>query len=419
MDVTNNSYNLMKTFANFNCIDHITQTNISKNIFSGLFKHMNDFDKELTNIKSTISNKHFYNRRHKKIITKSDIASIPIPKTFSVMNFPEELPLSKITSKMSNVITYSINLFNRHIDIIFTTEKHNVILKTYDSYVDNILIWLYIVNKYADQKCVNNLTLYFYKTNHIKQFPTSNIEIIDQIHANTAFTRTCQINGEIVIFRNEEWFKVFLHETIHTFGLDFSGVNNEYCTKNILSLFNIKSDVNLFEAYTEFWARIINVLFCSYNKFKQENIKQNKISVPINYNKLNDQASIFINIEIKYSFFQMVKILNFMDLKYDDIHNNDNKIQIKYKENTNVFAYYIITTILITNYNKFLSWCQKHNTSILQFDKDISGQVEFCKFIYNNYKNRQLLEAIKCTEQILNKDNNINNSLRMTVCEME
>ena len=110
-----------------------------------------------------------------------------------------------------------------------------------------------------------------------------------------------------------------------------------------------------------------------------------------------------------------------MDLKYDDILNKNNLTPIKYNENTNIFAYYIITTILINNYQSFLSWCQKHNTSLLQFGKTIVEQDEFCKFINNKYKNKNMLDAIKCTEEFVSHFNDeeiLINSLRMTVCEM-
>ena len=426
MNITNNSYNLMNSFSRLNCINTIKQTNVTNNIFKGLFKDIMICDAKIRESKLNNPNKQFYNRQHQHITKSSDI---PKPKTFTDNSFPTKVR-KHINEKSSTSITYSINIFDRDITINFITEKRNITLKKYDTYVDNILIWLYIVNKYADKKCANALTLYFYQTNLLKELPTSNIESIDQIHANTAFTRTCQTNAEIVIFRNEEWFKVFLHETMHTFGLDFSGIDNHYCTKTMLSLFNVTSDVNLYEAYTEFWARIMNVLFCSYNHFKSDNIsKIPKMSEHIIYEKLNEFASHFMNIEIKYSFFQMVKILDFMDLKYEDISNKNQQIRSKYKENTNVLAYYVITTILINNYQLFLGWCQKNNTSLLQFGKGVSEQEELCKFIYSKYKNKQLLEAVKCTEQILDETNkmmknkntsknNILNSLRMSVCEL-
>ena len=76
-----------------------------------------------------------------------------------------------------------------------------------------------------------------------------------------------------------------------------------------------------------------------------------------------------------------------------------------------------------------MGWCQKNNTSLLQFGKGVSEQEELCKFIYSKYKNKQLLEAVKCTEQIQDETNkmmknkntsknNILNSLRMSVCEL-
>lgn len=429
MNITNNSYNLMNSFSRLNCINPIKQTNVTNNILVRLFKDIMVCDAKIRESKLTNPKKQFYNRHHQYITKNSDI---PKPKTFADNSFPLRV-WKHINEKSYISITYSINIFDRDITINFISEKRNITLKTYDSYVDTILIWLYIVNKYADKKCANALTLYFYQTSLLKELPESNIESIDQIHANTAFTRTCQTNAEIVIFRNEEWFKVFLHETMHTFGLDFSGIDNDYCTKIMLSLFNVNSEVNLYEAYTEFWARTMNVLFCSYNYLKRENsINISKMSEHIIYNKLNEFASHFMNIEIKYSFFQMVKILDFMDLKYEDILNKNEKQkqkQSKYKENTSVLAYYVITTILISNYQLFLGWCQKNNTSLLQFGKGVSEQEELCKFIYSKYKNKQLLDAVKCTEQILDETNksmknkstsknNILNSLRMSVCEM-
>ena len=35
----------------------------------------------------------------------------------------------------------------------------------------------------------------------------------------------CIKSGLIVLFRREEWFKVFIHECLHSFGMEFSGMN--------------------------------------------------------------------------------------------------------------------------------------------------------------------------------------------------
>ena len=113
--------------------------------------------------------------------------------------------------------------------------------------------------------------MYIYHTSLLKMLPSTNIEILNETHVNTAFTRTCPKDSEIVVFRKEEWFKVFIHETFHNFGLDFSDMELTTCNTKILSIFPVNSDVNLYEAYTEFWARLMNVLFCSYINMKNKN----------------------------------------------------------------------------------------------------------------------------------------------------
>jgi hypothetical protein len=105
-----------------------------------------------------------------------------------------------------------------------------------------------------------------------------------------------------------------------------------------------------------------------------------------------------------------------------------------YKEDTNVLSYYVITTILIYNYQSFLYWCKTNNTSMLQFKKTTSNLKSFCNFIEKKYKIPKLLFTIDCTESFLKKINKSNdktnnksnkddlnfltNNLRMTICEL-
>ena len=235
----------------------------------------------------------------------------------------------------------------------------------------------------------------------------------------------------------EEWFKVLIHESMHNFGLDFSDMNNMSCTNKILSMFPVKSEVNLYEAYTEFWARIINVIFCSYTNARQKN----------NMNELLTNAEFFLNFERIFSFYQMVKVLNFMDIEYrfliEKTTQSDTIRRALYKEKTNVLAYYIITLILIDSYEDFLLWCKINNDTFLQFKKTDINQKRFCRFIEQRYKSANLLYNIDCTEELLsdikkmdkknktnNKTNNktmnktnmytdfLLNNLRMTLCEL-
>jgi hypothetical protein len=196
----------------------------------------------------------------------------------------------------------------------------------------------------------------------------------------------------------------------------------ENCNSKILNIFKVKSDVNLYESYTEFWARLMNALFCSYIHMKNKNDVEEFLT----------NAEFYINFERIYSFFQMVKILNFMDMTYKNLYENnihsENIRKTMYKEDTNVLSYYIITLILINNYQEFLSWCYTNNISLLQFTKTSFNLDIFCNFIEKKYKTKSMIDGINCTEKLLErcniavkKDNNLSyllQNLRMTICEL-
>jgi hypothetical protein len=282
-------------------------------------------------------------------------------------------------------------------------------------------MWLYILNQYASKQCANSLVIYLYFTSLEKRIPNSNIFILDEINVNTAFTTTCPKDSEIVVFRKEEWFKVFIHETFHNFALDFSDMNNNEANKCILDIFKVESNVNLYEAYTEFWAEIMNALFCSFFSLKNKNDIDDFLS----------NAEFFINFERTFSFFQLVKTLDFMGLTYKDLYSETERSRMLrenlYKEKTNVLSYYIIKTVLINNYQGFLSWCKTNNLSLLQFKKTIKNQSDFCNFIANHYKSSSMLNGVTETKSFLNdirkKSKKINlsyilSNLRMSICEL-
>jgi hypothetical protein len=185
--------------------------------------------------------------------------------------------------------------------------------------------------------------------------------------------------------------------------------------------------VNLYESYTEFWAEIINALFCSFIALKNKH----------NVEEFLSNSEFYINIERGYSFFQLVKTLHFMGLQYSDLYSKTEHSKINrnnlYKEKTNVLSYYIIKTILINNYPSFLQWCKIHNLSLLQFRKTLFNQNDYCMFIKKNYKTKSMIESVKNTQLLLskvikknddkkNKNNknmyNLLSNLRMSICEL-
>ena len=418
MKLTKNSQILMSFFQN-PIIHHPRQTKNTNNILIELYDDIINANKYLQYLKQTTNN-NYYNIQIKKI---TNVSQVPKPNNFNANSFPE-IVRKHIDQLSVYEISYTFSLFKRNITIIFIVEDEHVELKieNYNRYVDAMLLWLHILNDYASNSCSNKLIVYLYFTGLQKKLPKNNLDILDENNVNTAFTTTCPKDSEIVIFRHEEWFKVFIHETFHNFGLDFSDMNNIDCSKKILDYFPVKSQVNLYEAYSEFWAEIMNALFCSFFSLKNKSDKSEFLQ----------NSVFFINFERNYSFFQLVKTLNFMGLQYKDLYSKSNESKILrdhlYKENTNVLSYYVIKTILINNYQYFLSWCKNNNFSLLQFKKTTNNLNNICEFIGKYYKSKSMLENVKSMEHFFNKIRNSKKksihhdklilNMRMSICEL-
>ena len=419
MKLTANSHKMLDFFTKNGCILSRKQTKKTNSIFEHIYYEM----KDAFNYIDTIIKDHvdFYTMTVEDI---THVSQIPKPSTFPPNSFPLTIR-NQIDETIQCKITFSTKLFDRSIKVYFLLEDGCGKTALYVKYFKYMLAWIYILTKHASQSCAESLTVFVYHTSLAKLLPKSNIDVLGEEHVNTAFTATCPKKSEIVVFRKEEWFKVFMHETFHNFGLDFSDMNNEVCNQLILSIFPVNTDVNLYEAYTEFWARIMNSLFCSYVLLKDKNKD--------NVKQFLKNSEFFINMEIMYSYFQTVKVLDFMGLDYSHLFNKSKNAQVArnslYKENTSVLAYYVITLILMNNYQSLLEWCLENNASLFQFKKTVSNQTQFCKFIEKNYNKQSMLSSINCARQMLLSIQNarnkskftyyILNNLRMTLCELE
>jgi len=409
MRLSKQSKDLILFFSKNRYLNYVKQTNKTKTILRELYNEIqeaNNYVKKQMKYKYTI----------KKILSATQITK---PLNFNSKSFPEIIR-KHIDEVMMSEICYSFSLYDRNIKVYFIVENDNIALEIeqYNKYIEAVATWLYILNIYASKECVKTLNIYFYYTSLEKNLPNSNIHILDEINVNTAFTTTCPTDSEIVVFRKEEWFKVFIHETFHNFSLDFSIMNSDIINQCIINIFKVNSDVNAYEAYTEFWAEIMNAVFCSYYATTNTNI-----------NEFLSNCEFYINFERTYSLFQLVKTLDFLGHQYKDLYSNSKQsIMLRenlYKENTNVLSYYIIKTVLINNYQGFFNWCKTNNLSLLDFKKTIGNQKQFCKFIEKNYKIQSLLDGIHESQIFLSKIKNkrgnnkfILSNMRMSICEL-
>lgn len=429
MKLTKNSETLMSFFLEKKCINHSEQTAKTDNILKKIYHDIKRGDAFITAQKAKEGDS-FYRLNVTKI---ESISQIPKPKSFNPGSFPPEIR-EHIDNHMLYNLSYTFSLFDREIKVYFVVEHTSpeYQIELYNEYIEKILVWLYVINEYASKKCSKRLVLYLYFTSLKKRLPSSKIHILNQNNVNTAFTYTCPVDSEIVVFRKEEWFKVLMHESFHNFALDFSDMNIEECTRDVLSIFKVKSDVNLFEAYTEFWAEIMNAVFCSYYFLKDYSTNKSEDDL---MEEFLGNCAFFINFERTFKFFQMVKTLDFMGLKYKDLYSkssvSESMRKTLYKEDSNVLSYYIITTILMNNYQGLLSWCNINNLSLLQFKKTSSNIASFCQFIEKNYKTKSMLESVDCMQKFYNSVKKMEktgkktkmtdfilNNMRMSLCEL-
>jgi hypothetical protein len=269
-------------------------------------------------------------------------------------------------------------------------------------YMKNIYLWFHFVDMYASTKCSLTVNAYINLTPFTKRIPKDGSPI-DQINANTAFTTFCSSNTDIHVYRHEEWFKVLIHESFHSLGLEFSPFTNSDTNRRILEMFAVKSDVNLGESYAEIWADIINCVIVSYLSVRD---KGNHVRM---LRKLNE----LLNIETKFSLFQCAKVLRHNNMKYSDFLSGSSSILRNYSENTNVLSYYVIKSILMYHKNEFIDWCVSNNKNPLDFKKTPTGVNRYCSLISDLYRNPNFIQNIQLAATIRGFDD----TLRMTAIE--
>ena len=362
-------------------------------------------------------------RYWKSICSEISKTSVPLTTKIAVDDIPMSDMYSYIPDKIRNEFETSqqscfkcdiVLKSGRNVKIyIATPENRTINIKIY---LRNIIAWLNFVGEVASPECAQTLNIYLLLTDAKKRFPDRDTDPIDMIHANTAFTTSCSSNNSIFIFRREEWFKVFMHETFHSFGLDFSSSGSDESNRRILSIFPVidpSTDIRLYETFCEMWAEIFNIMFCIFMD------KHGKYS-----NFESDRFFVTLQKERIFSINQSNKILRRTGYQYSDIfkrsssQHSSTKLPSEnhsyYHENTQAFSYYVIKSIMLWYLDKFIGWCLAHNgDNLIQFNPKCIA--DYCDFV------KELTEHDESYRQAVHKRTggnstvqNEDESLRMT-----
>lgn len=269
-------------------------------------------------------------------------------------------------------------------------------------YLWKIVVWLKTAIQYAKSKCSEKLDVYLFLTNLKKTLPTSQL-LLNRNHVNTAFTTPCTGETSILLYRMEEWFKVFIHETMHCLGLDFSHMDTRQSNNEILKLFGHcekGTDIRLSETYCEVWAELINILFFvmvgrkmgKTPKYKGiGNSKMNSKSKFKTLKKMNLPPKQWmknvlnqIQLEQGFSIYQCIKVLKYNGLKYPELCNGHPSIP-KYREETQVLSYYVLKGLLMYHVDAFLDWCRENNENTLQFTHTSEIVLKYVELVKSKY----------------------------------
>ena len=347
-------------------------------------------------------------------INDNDIIIREIENLSKGKYFPEDI-YNYLNEYINYKFSYNIKFNNCNIDIDFYSvindkNEINKIYKYLNKYIKLVKSWLFICNFYSRKK-IKNLNIKIFFTPFIKKLPNEDNTfkkcVLSSFHVNTGYTHYGYDDKKknIVIYRKEEWFKVFIHETIHAFDLDFNTIDPRKYNNLFKQEFKyVDSDFNFNEAYCEFWADIMNLSYYSYD-YSNGNINHFLLSFQIN-----------ISLEKIFSTMQLNKILNYYNLNYDIVISNDeaNNQIIKniYKEDSNVFCYYILKSILLFNYDKVFQWCNKNNLNFIQFKLSEENINKFLKLLFSLKNNKKFKSTIHNTKHVIN-----NNNLEMCLFE--
>jgi len=354
----------------------------------------------------------------REIISSSEISE----KTNNLTYYIPEKIHSVIQTKCKKTVMFQIPLSYRtyflHICCPVSCNEakiHNIVRLSY--------IWLRFVNKFVHTSCSNTVNIFLYLTNEKKQIP-QNLGLIDKEHVNSAFTTTCMIHTNIVIYREEEWLRALIHESFHNLGLDFLRMGHKSINKHekkIKQLFSMQS-LNLYfsETYNEMWAEIMNTCIYVYEKYSLG--KCNTENIQILCNKFRH----FMLFETIFSLFQCTKVLHLNHLSYSKLIENGSK----YNEKTPVLSYYVLKCILSVHLEEFFEFCANqfsHNKSKISSrysipfvcsDKNLEEYTNLFLGLYNSDKMQRSIKYIEAN--LLKKRNTtLFKTLKMSFIQIE
>jgi hypothetical protein len=323
----------------------------------------------------------------------------------------------------------------------FNQQPNQLDLLQMQAHARRVCALLHLVSLHANRNtCSSNISIYIYLTDFEKRFPTQQGLPLDAEHANTGMSYHCVRTNDVIVYRREEWFKVLIHELFHAFGLSFiesdmpRGVDAAMQAM-LQKMYAISHPVRIYETYCEIWARILTVLFdCfadddgiqSSNNLKGTGTNNSNAITELQFQVFMDCAMEGLEANARFARQQCAKLLRYADLSYAILatptEENRAIVAEKYRENTNVFAYYFLTCVLLHSPDEFIGWCYKNNPctktskNILQFRTAVLSNFNGLMELLHHCKQRcPALDSGSNVADVADIADVLGSSMRMTV----
>ena len=285
--------------------------------------------------------------------------------------FPAEIQ-HHILNEQSVAVTYHFKADKRTIAlhfVLFNKRTSDLNMHKMAKKAKRVCALMHLVSMHASRStCSATLNIFVYMTHFKKLLPDEKGKAFDTEHANTGMSYHCSRDNDIVVYREEEWFKVLIHESFHAFGLSFIESDMEdgvdAAMQSVLKkTYAISHPVRVYETYCEIWARILNVVFACFSPDANNHSRDPVLNLRLN--AFVECVMQGLRKDAEHALQQCAKIMHHMGIPpavmMDPTKGNRAIVAEKYRENTNVFAYYVMTCALQHSPDVFLAWCYKNN----------------------------------------------------------
>ena len=298
--------------------------------------------------------------------------------------FIEKYNLRSIKLNTNNILLikrYTINLLDEILEILNDFQNGYFISLDIKLYVENNIdtcykyefdhMKLYIfTNNFSDEllKHIYIISLWIYNLNpiHKIKFIFFDTPLKKELNQESKYLSSQHVNSgssiagdNLMIWRREEITKVLIHELIHYLYIDlkYDKNINKIMKKNIgISKYPILINESITEILTQF---LHSIYISVYQK-----------------GSILDNVKTIYNYEQIFSWYQFSKIMNFFNiLKFDQ-----ELINQQFNQTSNVFAYYILKSILTINFPQIIlnintNKCNTYNCPIIEkyLNKNLSN----------------------------------------------